>query len=504
MSRLTRVMGCLALLAALLVLPGRAQAAVFDRDNDGWLRFIDCNDRNAAVFPGAPELCDGANAGVDNDCDRKVDEGCPVRPEVTIVSPTTGQIAAVNGVVIQAVVTDDEPNPELSYTLSSSAGPVEVLNIRTSGAEDTVEVTANIPCGLQTLTLVVSDGDGLLGSDEVSVIGDDPPVAAIVSPADGDVFGEGFLVDLAGLANDQCQDPEQLEVLWVDNGELVFSGFAGADGTTSFILSDLEPGDHDIILVVQDPNGLSDEDLVTITVMGGETCNIDDDLALHYNFEEGSGTLMLDSSGNGNLGELFGTPQWVSSYSSSQGLALQFGGVQTFGVTPNASSLDATDEVTVVMWMRLDSLPPVGPNSTKNWYPILSKGEADQYQTERNYSMYVASNASTHFSLSLPSGTGTTNPTESAGKVTVGEWIQIAGRATINSGGTVTYFFNGQRDRVFTNRGNTSLLTNSQPLYLGKTLEVNPPFHGALDDVRVYPCALSDTQLQQLYNSTRN
>lgn len=41
-----------------------------DADNDGVPFAQDCDDHNAAVFPGAPELCDG----VDNNCDGALDE----------------------------------------------------------------------------------------------------------------------------------------------------------------------------------------------------------------------------------------------------------------------------------------------------------------------------------------------------------------------------------------------------------------------------------------------
>lgn len=44
-----------------------------DGDADGYCATADCNDGNSAVYPGAPELCDG----VDNDCDNETDEGCP-------------------------------------------------------------------------------------------------------------------------------------------------------------------------------------------------------------------------------------------------------------------------------------------------------------------------------------------------------------------------------------------------------------------------------------------
>lgn len=46
-----------------------------DGDGDGVCASAgDCNDNDATIFPGAPELCDGK----DNDCDATADEGCPI------------------------------------------------------------------------------------------------------------------------------------------------------------------------------------------------------------------------------------------------------------------------------------------------------------------------------------------------------------------------------------------------------------------------------------------
>lgn len=43
---------------------------VVDADSDGFTVSVDCNDTNASIHPGAPEVCNG----LDDDCDGRIDE----------------------------------------------------------------------------------------------------------------------------------------------------------------------------------------------------------------------------------------------------------------------------------------------------------------------------------------------------------------------------------------------------------------------------------------------
>jgi len=71
----------------------------------------------------------------------------------------------------------------------------------------------------------------------------------------------------------------------------------------------------------------------------------------YWKFDEGSGTVASDSSGNGNTGTLTNGPQWVNG---KVGKALKFDGVDDYVYVPHSSSLDIIgNQMTVEYWMKL-------------------------------------------------------------------------------------------------------------------------------------------------------
>jgi PKD repeat protein len=96
-----------------------------DADGDGVAVPADCDDNNAAVYPGAPEKCDG----LDNNCNGQVDEGIQMASPVITVTPSSNVYTGGNAKTIylgygpQSVTLTATNTPAAaSYAWSPAAG----------------------------------------------------------------------------------------------------------------------------------------------------------------------------------------------------------------------------------------------------------------------------------------------------------------------------------------------------------------------------------------------
>jgi len=124
--------------------------------------------------------------------------------------------------------------------------------------------SSSLTLGTHVITLTATDKDGATGSDTIQVIieaPNSPPVAAIISPANGSTYAQGETVSFNGTGTDGedgTLSGSSLE--WTSNLD-------GRLGTgTSVSISTLSVGPHTIILSVTDSDGATDIDTIEITI----------------------------------------------------------------------------------------------------------------------------------------------------------------------------------------------------------------------------------------------
>jgi hypothetical protein len=198
---------------------------------------------------------------------------------------------------------------------------------------------------------------------------------------------------------------------------------------------------------------------------------------LYYKFDESSGDVVNDSSGNARTGTAIGTHTWVAG---RVGNALTFDGAGAFVVLPVGVVSNLT-EMTIATWVQVDA--------TKTWQRIVDFGN--------NTTVYIF-----------------LTPTSSTGK------IQLAITKTSNPGqqllnGTtalplsmwkhVAVVMDGQKASLYVDGAleSTSNIT-MRPADLGTTASnwlgrsqysQDPYFKGSLDDFRIYDRALTAEQV---------
>ena len=197
-----------------------------------------------------------------------------------------------------------------------------------------------------------------------------------------------------------------------------------------------------------------------------------------YSFNEGSGTTLLDRSGNGNVGTLSG-PTWITT--GKFGGALLFNGTSDW-VTVNDSnnSLHFTTGMTVEAWIY--------PSSQSGWRTVAQK-EVDAYF------LHASSNGTL-----FPAGGGTVNGavtyTTASSAVPVNTWSHLA---LTYDGTTIRLYVNGSLVSSQATPG--TLDVGNSPLRIGGNSAYGEYFQGRIDEVRLYRRALSAAEIQTDMNT---
>ena len=257
------------------------------------------------------------------------------------------------------------------------------------------------------------------------------------------------------------------------------TGTAPSTLTVSFSTAGLAAGTYNGTITVTAPGASGSPKSIPVTLLvtppGTNGTNAS------YGFEQGSGTLAADSSGNGNHGTITAA-LWTTL--GKYGNALSFNGSTSFVSVPDAPSLDLTSAGTIEAWVRIGA-----PNQ---WNAVLAKGNANN-DPAHNYAIEIDDLNRVRCILGNGSSAATliSNTTLSPGT------FHHLG-CTWN-GSTISLYLNGALSastaQTLTPAGNTS------PLYIGQFGGNSDRFNGVIDEVRIYNRALTLTQIQQDMNA---
>ena len=196
-----------------------------------------------------------------------------------------------------------------------------------------------------------------------------------------------------------------------------------------------------------------------------------------WKFDEGSGAVAADSSGNGNDGTLHGPVEWTTD--GKIGGAMAFTGPYNYVLVPDAPSLNPTNGITIAAW--------INPSWTGN-NRILQKsteGSDNQYRLLKE----GGNNTRVHFPpIPRFEATGIIPP--------AGEWSHLA--ATYD-GSSLKVYIDGVV--VAETEASGKLDVSDGPLFIGNKWSQAPAgdeFNGMMDDVRIYDRALSANDIKVL------
>ena len=203
----------------------------------------------------------------------------------------------------------------------------------------------------------------------------------------------------------------------------------------------------------------------------------------HWNLDEASGTTADDASGEANDGTVTGTTFAVSSENVCQtdSTGLRLNGATDYISVVNDTSLELTDGMTIMAWVRADSF-----GSGTDVDSIVRKGTTNPL----DYAL-VVDDGKVSLVLDDSDTAGFTGDTV----LNVDRWYHVA--ATWD-GTEAKIYVNGVRDNGSTHSFSSTLGTDSRPLYLGGHA-AGALFDGTIDDVQIYDNAIPASVISDTY-----
>jgi hypothetical protein len=251
--------------------------------------------------------------------------------------------------------------------------------------------------------------------------------------------------------------------------------------TTSYLLSGLEKDTFYYWRVKAFRQGFESSFSATGQFKTVNMPDLLEDMVGHWKMDEGTGSILVDHSGNGHNAALQNT-SGVTWSNGVIGLALNLNGLSgRYALVSHQTSLAFGNALTISAWIK--------PN-TLGRHTIISKADGNGYE------LWLDINGKIEFRLNRGNNNTAYRLLSNFNySGSIGQWIHVA--ATFD-GRTMKIFVNGNPDisATFAPFGFT---TNSGSLTIG-ALGTIQRLNGSLDDLRLFKRALRDQEIRTLYS----
>ena len=204
---------------------------------------------------------------------------------------------------------------------------------------------------------------------------------------------------------------------------------------------------------------------------------VTDALVAHWAFDDATGDIVSDSSGNGHEGTLIGDPQWTEGYF---GGALEFDQEQDQVNVPYHADLNP-ETFTIAAWANVD------PDTTVHRAVVSCRDDFPQ----RGYVLYAEPNPHNTWLVLVGAGSGWRHIR--GPEVNNGVWEHIAG---VYANDKLKFYVNGE----LVGEVDAPLSPNTAQEFLigagaNETPNHNYFFKGKIDEVRLYDRELTEAEI---------
>ncbi len=204
--------------------------------------------------------------------------------------------------------------------------------------------------------------------------------------------------------------------------------------------------------------------------------NASTELMAYWRFDEGSGDVVNDSSGNGNNGTIYNAEWGVGQY----GQALHFNGQDSYVEVPTSENLEIDTTVTIAAWINWI-------DAGDTWLGIMANGQ--QNGPWENYGLFVNRGGRyLYYTLSLDGGHVTQRTPDNT--IAPDEWLHAC--ATWD-GSNARIYVNAEMALEQAQSG--TLVPPRLPLRIGHRTGSVHYYNGIIDEVRIYNQALLEDEI---------